>query len=157
MNVMTIQTSTTGDQIASKSVEIIAPAPKVWAALTNPELMKKWMADPETEINIATDWIVGNPMIIHGTLHRIKFRNMGTVLQFEPERALTYTHLSSLSRLPDEPSSYSVMEFQLASIEDRTNLKLTLSNFPTESIFKHLVFYWNVTLELLKKMIETPE
>jgi len=154
MNVMTIHTSPQGEQIANKTIEIDAPTSKVWDALTNPELMKKWMADTETEINIATDWTVGNPMIISGKLHRIKFKNIGTVLQFEREKILTYSHLSSLSRLPDEPKSYSVMEFRLVPVENRTNLELTLSNFPTESILKHLVFYWNVTLELLKKMIE---
>lgn len=31
---------------------------------------------------------------------------------------------------------------------------LSLSNFPTESIYKHLAFYWDITLELLKKLIE---
>jgi hypothetical protein len=114
--------------------------------------MKKWMS--ETEIDILTDWKVGNPFVIRGVLHRVKFENKGTVLQFEPEKLLQYSHLSSLSKLPDTPENYSILEFRLASINDQTELAFTASNFPTETIYKHLAFYWNVTLELLKRMIE---
>jgi len=127
----------------------------VWEALTNPELMKKWMS--ETEINIITDWKVGSPMIIRGNLHGIKFENKGTVLQFEPEKILQYNYLSSISRLPDQPGNYSSIEFRLAPIEDQTALTVLVSNFPTEIIYKHLAFYWNVTLEILKRLIENQE
>jgi hypothetical protein len=65
-----------------------------------------------------------------------------------------YSHLSSISRLPDEQENYSIVAFRLQPKEDETLLTLTLSNFPTESIYQHLAFYWNVTLETLKKMIE---
>jgi uncharacterized protein YndB with AHSA1/START domain len=138
--------------MANKTIRIDAPTSKVWEALTNPEAMKKWMS--ETEINIITDWKVGNPIVMNGNLHRINFENKGTVLQFEREKILKYSHLSSLSRLPDEPRNYSIIEFSLTPIENGTDLTVTLSNFPTEAIDKHLVFYWNVTLEILKRMIE---
>ena len=149
---MNIYTSPEGDPIANKTIEINAAPSKVWDALTNPELMKRWMS--ETEIKITTDWEVGNPFIIHGNLHGINFENNGTVLQFEREKVLKYSHLNSLSRLPDEPRNYSMIEFTLAPRENQTSLTVTLSNFPTESIYKHLVFYWNVTLEILKRRME---
>jgi len=117
--------------------------------------MKKWMS--ETEIDIITDWKVRSPIVIRGNLHGIKFKNNGTVLQFEPEKILRYNHLSSLSRLPDKLENYSVVEFILAPAENQTVLTLTLSIFPTETIYKHLVFYWNVTLEILKRLIEKQE
>jgi uncharacterized protein YndB with AHSA1/START domain len=139
-------------KIVSKTILINAPTLKVWETLTNPELMKKWMS--ETEINIITDWKIGNPIIMRGSLHRINFENKGIVLQFEPEKILQYSHLSSLSRLPDKPENYSIIEFRLAPIKNQTMLTLTVSNFPTETIYKHLAFYWNVTLEILKRMIE---
>ena len=142
----------TNGNIVSKTVHINASTSVVWEALTNPELIKKWMS--ETEITIITDWKVGNPFIIRGILHRVKFENKGTVLQFEPEKLLRYSHLSSLSRLPDKPENYSTIEFSLAPTNNQTTLILTASNFPTETIYKHFAFYWNVTLEILKRMIE---
>jgi uncharacterized protein YndB with AHSA1/START domain len=144
--------STDGD-IVQKTVHINAPTSVVWETLTNPELMKKWMS--ETEINILTDWKVGSPLVIRGLLHRVKFENKGTVLQFEPEKILRYTHLSSLSRLPDQPENYTILAFSLTAINRQTKLAFTAGNFPAESIYKHFRFYWNVTLEILKKMIET--
>ena len=147
-----IYTSPTSGKTFDKIIHINAPTSKVWETLTNPELMKKWMF--ETEINIITDWKVGTPIVIRGNLNGKNFENKGTVLQFELEKTLQYNHLSSLSRLPDKPENYSVLEFRLAPIENQTTLTLTLRNFPTESIYKHLAFYWNVTLEILKRMIE---
>ena len=147
-----LYTSPADGNIINKTVHIHAPAPKVWEALTNLELMKKWMF--ETEISITTDWNVGSPIVMRGNLNGKNFENNGTVLQFEPEKILRYTHLSSLSRLADKPENYSVLEFRVAPIENQTALTLTLSNFPTESIYKHLAFYWNVTLEVLKRRLE---
>jgi hypothetical protein len=31
---------------------------------------------------------------------------------------------------------------------------LTLSDFPTHTIYKHLDFYWRTTLEILKQFVE---
>ncbi len=149
---MDIHTSPTGAKTAMKTVEINAPPSKVWDVLTNPIFMKKWMS--ETELDIVTDWQVGGPIITRGNLHRVNFENKGTVLQFEPGKILEYTHLSSISRLGDQPENYSIFEFRLTPIENQTSLTLTLSNFPTDAIYKHLVFYWNVTLEIIKKMVE---
>ena len=147
-----VYTSATSGNIFNKTIYINAPTSKVWDALTNPELMQKWMS--ETKIDIITDWKVGNPIVIRGTSNGKNFENNGTVLQFELEKILQYNHLSSLSRLPDKPENFSVLEFRLTPMENQTTLTLALSNFPTETIYKHLAFYWNVTLEILKRMIE---
>jgi uncharacterized protein YndB with AHSA1/START domain len=152
---MSEQIENVSDKIVSKTVQIDAPISRVWDSLTNPEIMKKWMS--ETEIEILTDWKVGSPFTIRGRLHGIKFENMGKVLQFEPEKLLQYSHLSSLSRLPDKLENYAILEFRVAPMDNRTAVTLTASHFATESIYKHMAFYWNVTLEILKRMIEKQE
>jgi uncharacterized protein YndB with AHSA1/START domain len=139
--------------IFQKVVEINARPSQVWHVLTTQALMKQWMM-PDFEINIITDWAVGSAMIIRGKMNGKDFENNGTVLQFESEKTLQYSHLSSSSRLPDRPENYSLIEFGLQPIEEKTTLTLTLRNFPTESIYHHLVFYWKVTLEVFKRMIE---
>jgi uncharacterized protein YndB with AHSA1/START domain len=142
-----------GQQTFTRTVLIHASAAEVWQALTDVEWMKKWMM-ADIELQIITSGRVGGPMIIRGNMGGKEFENDGTILQFEPERVLQYSHRSSLSRLPNQPQSYSTIEFELSPVGDQTNLRLTLRNFPTESIHKHLTFYWNVTLEVLKRMIE---
>lgn len=108
----------------------------------------------EKEIAIVTDWKIGSPITIHGDWDTAAFENNGAVLKFDPHKMLSYSHLSSLSNLPDEIGNYTIIEFALTPREDETLLTLTLSNFPTESIYKHFAFYWNGTLVLLKDFAE---
>jgi uncharacterized protein YndB with AHSA1/START domain len=144
-------------EIKPITIEIIINAPvlKTWKALTEPELMKQWMS--EEPLDIITDWKVGGPILIKGNIHEVYFENTGRIVQFEQYKILSYEHLSSLSQLPDVPASYSVLEFELQALNQQTHLKLTLRNFPTESIYKHLKFYWETTVGILKKFTEALE
>lgn len=140
-------------QQLEKTIHIKASPSIVWGTLTNPEVMKQWMGEPEMEIEIITSWKVGTPIVIKG-FHHVKFENTGTVLQFESDRILKYDYLSSISRLPNISENHTLIEFRLAPSENQTILTLTLSNFPTESIYKHINFYWTTTIETLKDWIE---
>ena len=88
--------------VIENSATIHAPPSEVWRALTDPDLMKQWMAEPEMRIGIITDWKVGSPIIVKGRHNNVDFENKGTVLHFEPNSILRYSHLSSVSRLPDK-------------------------------------------------------
>ncbi len=107
-----------------QSVTIDAPARFVWEQLTRTERMKEWMGEPGMEIEIDTDWNVGGPIAVSGLLHHARVRNAGVVLEFKPPTRLSYTHLSSLSRLPDEPESYTTLAFAVQPEDDRTSLTL---------------------------------
>lgn len=124
----------------------------MWAALTEPVQMKQWMS--EATVDIITDWQPGSPINIRGQVYKKPFDNLGTVVTFEPPHQLAYTHLSSLSHLPDEPDSYTLFSFTLKETGNGTELTFTATNFPTDAIYHHIAFYWNVTLELLKKYME---
>jgi uncharacterized protein YndB with AHSA1/START domain len=137
----------------STTIIINANSNEVWKILTDPELMIKWIGEGELEIEIQTTWQVTSPILIRG-FHHVRFENKGTVLHFNPEKQLTYTHLSSLSRLPDKPENYSILEFILITSEGNTRLTLHISNFPTLTIRKHLEFYWRGTLPKIKEISE---
>ena len=115
--------------------------------------MKQWMGDAEMEIDIQTTWQVNSPIVISG-FHHLKFENKGTVLQFEPGQALKYNFLSSISRLPDIPENYTIIGFTLSPADNQTALTLVITNFPTETIYLHLDFYWRTTIELIKHFTE---
>lgn len=141
-------------RLIDTSITINAPPTAVWRALTDLSLMKQWMAEPEMHLEIFTDWQTGSPVVMKGW-HHTAFENRGSVLRFEPESVLQYTHLSSVSRLPDKHENYTVIGFRLAPEPPHsTSLHLAISNFPTESIFRHFDFYWRVTLPILKRFVE---
>lgn len=136
-----------------KSVLIQASPATVWKALTDPAQMIQWMGEPELNLSIDTSWQVGSPITIRG-FHHALFENRGTVLQFAPHSILSYNHLSSVSRLPDVPESYTRFTFVLAPALQQTQLTLTINNFPTETIYQHLAFYWRTTVEKIRLFAE---
>lgn len=140
-------------QLISKTVLIKAPPAALWECLTNPVLMTQWMAEPEIDVQVDTDWQVGSTVTVSG-FHHVSFINKGTVLQFDPLKALRYTHLSSVSHLPEKPESYCVFEFLLEPSGNGTFLTVNISNFPTESIFRHLDLYWKTTVAIFKDFVE---
>src|SRR4051812_41464759 len=93
-----------------RTVIINALPSAVWQALTVPSQMSEWMGEPQMRVQVATDWMEGSRIVISG-FHHANFQNTGTILRFDPERLLRYTHLSSLSRLPPTPENHSVIEF----------------------------------------------
>ena len=101
--------------IFEKIVDIQAAVSRVWRALTTPAIMKKWMM-PDMEIEILTDWKVGGLLLIRGNMNGKDFENRGTVLQYETEKRLQYSHWSTISRLPDRPENYSIVGFELQPV-----------------------------------------
>jgi len=142
------------EPIISKTVTVQASILTVWHSLITPELMKLWMADTDMSIEVETTWRLHDPILIGGYVHQIPFENRGTVRQFSPPYVLAYSHLSSLSNLPDIPVNHTVITFQLADADNGTTLTLIVRNFPTESIYRHLALYWTTTLDVLKSFVE---
>ena len=137
----------------SATVTIGAEPATVWATLTDPKLMAAWMGEPDMKLEIETSWKINTPISIRG-FHQVNFENKGIILKYAREQLLSYSHLSSVSRLPDSIENYSVLEFVLIRINEQTTLTINISNFPTESIQKHLEFYWRVTIYKIKEYAE---
>ena len=136
-----------------KIILINATPSMVWKHLTSPDLMQEWMGDPEMKIEILSEWKPGAPITIKG-FHHVQFENKGTILQFEPERVFQYEYLSSMSNLEDLAENYTTITFYLSSKGGQTELRIEAENFPTIEIYKHLEFYWNGTVTLLRNLIE---
>lgn len=141
-------------QQIEKRISIEAKPAVVWKALTDPDLIKRWMAEPEIGLQVLVEWKEGSTISMKG-FHHVQFENKGIVLKVDPVRELQYSYLSSLSRLPDQPENYSIINFQLNPSGNNTEVVLAIRNFPTESIFRHVDLYWQGTLVILKQVVET--
>ena len=137
----------------STTVTINATPATVWFVLTDPKSMAAWMGDPGMKLEVETSWKIDSPIAIRG-FHHIKFENKGTILKYDKEQVVSYSHLSSVSRLPDSIENYAVLEFILTPINNQTILAVTVTNFPTETIQKHLEFYWRGTVAKIKEYAE---
>lgn len=141
--------------IFSTTILIDSEPSKVWTTLTDTKLISDWMGEPEMKLEVETSWKINSPIFIRG-FHHIKFENKGIILKYIKEQILSYSHLSSVSRLTDKVENYSILEFVLIPVnEQATTLTLNISNFPTEIIQKHLEFYWRGTIHRIKKYVES--
>lgn len=136
-----------------KTISITAAPAKVWRYLTQPQLMEKWIGEPEMNIKVETDWAIGNHITIKG-FHHINFQNTGKILAFIPYQLIRYSHLSSLSKLPTHPDNHTIISISLQPSANTTQLTIMLENFPSETIYRHLDFYWQGTIHILRKQIE---
>lgn len=135
------------------STVINASPARIWDALTNIQQMQSWMGESEMKIEVFTDWVEGHSFVVKG-FHHVPFVNKGQVLHFDPHRHLAYSHLSSVSHLPETPENQTIFDFRLEPSGNATNLIVTASVFPTEAIYRHVDFYWRVTIGILKSFVE---
>ena len=68
-------------------VDILAPASKVWLALTVPDLVKQWQYGAD----LLTTWEPGTPIIFRNDWNGQTFEQKGTVLEFTPVSRLKYS------------------------------------------------------------------
>ena len=141
------------DRSVSASIAIAAPAASVWRALTTPELMAEWMSIGEP-LTVESDWVVGGPIVLSGTLAGHRYADEGTILRLEPERALAYSHWSRFSRLPDRPENRTVVELVLSPGAAGTTVSVTHRNLTSDDVVGHVNFYWPGALRRLRDLDE---
>ena len=132
------------------SILIDAPKAKVWDALINPALIKKYLFGT----NAISDWEVGSSLVFQGEYEGTTYQDKGTILQIEPEKILQYTYLSSFSGLADLPENYSIVTMELSDEKVGVLLSITQSNYQDEERLQHAKEGWKSTLQLLKKIVE---
>lgn len=139
-------------QTVQKTVRIHADLSTVWKALTDPRKMRLWMS--EKPIEIISGWKAGSSISIHGKMEQFAYATKGTILKWIPDEAFHYSYWNEISAMPDVPENYSVLEFNLSQQETITTVDFKQSNFKGEATYEHAKFFWNVALEVMKKMIE---
>jgi uncharacterized protein YndB with AHSA1/START domain len=142
---------------AKATVVVDRPRQEVWKALTDPELVKQYFMGA----TVKTDWQVGHPITFSGTWKDKPFEDKGEILEFKPEKEMTYSHWSPLSGAEDAPENYHVVHIALADADGGTTVTLEQSNLNgdvTEADRTSRADYeknWKSTLQGLKKVTES--
>lgn len=133
------------------SIDIDAPPSKVWAALTMPDLIKRYMMGATVE----TDWQVGHPITWSGEWQGKSYVDKGVIRAIDPERRLSMTHWSPLSGLADRPENHHTVTYELQASGAGTRVTLTQENLTgvsPEQSRKN----WQPMLDGLKQTAEGP-
>lgn len=139
----------TTKQTVQVSTTIKAPTNKVWQALIDPQIVKKYLFST----NLETNWIVGQPIFFRGTWEKKSYEDKGIVLEFTPKKFLKYSYWSSFSGKPDRPENYQFISYLLEDLIDKTHLTILQEN--TDLAAKeHSEQNWKAVLDSLKKILE---
>ena len=136
--------------VATAQCEIDAPPDKVWQALTNPELIKKYMFGSE----VKTDWKLGSPITWQGEFEGRKYEDKGEILAVQPGRRLEVTHFSPLTGQEDRPENYHRVRYELQQTSRGTSVRLTQDNSSSAEEAEHSAANWQMMLDGLKKVAE---
>lgn len=138
------------DYLATAETEISASPTQVWAVLTDPEQIKKFMFGAEVE----TDWQPGSPIIWKGVYEGKEYEDKGEILAVEPGRLLKVTHYSPLSGQPDKPENYHTLTYELAESGTATKLSLSQDNNASEEEAEHSRGMWEMLVNGVKEAAE---
>lgn len=137
--------------IAKQSIVIDAPVSKIWDALINPAIIKKYMFGT----NVVSDWKVGSPITYRGIWNGKTYEDKGTILELVPERLFVSTYWSSMSGLTDTPENYKKVTWKLQTGKNGIQLTVTQDNNTTEAEKNHSEDNWQMVLEKIKELLET--
>jgi len=132
------------------SIQINAPAFKVWDALTNPEQVKKYFFGTKLESSL----VVGEPIIFSGEWEGKPYQDKGTVLENITNRILKYSYWSNLSGTPDLPENYATVTYRLEDIDGNTKLTIAQDGIKTEESKTDSENNWKFLLDSIKKLVE---
>ena len=99
-------------------VKILAPASKVWLALTVPDLVKQWQYGSD----LLTTWEPGTPIVFRNEWNGQVFEQKGTVLEFIPGSRLKYSLFFPRPGLQDVPENHFFMTYELTESNGHTSL-----------------------------------
>ncbi len=136
---------------ATASVTINAPTSRVWEALTNPELIKRYLFGAD----VISDWKEGSQIIYKGIYEGKAYEDKGSVLQSEPNRVLLITHWSPLSGTPNTPENYHKVSYELAAENGSTQLTITQDNNSSKEEQEQNANFWKMVLDGMKKLLES--
>jgi len=136
--------------IAMTSIDVQAPADKVWAALVDPEKIKQYMFGTK----VTSDWKEGSPITWAGEWKGKPYEDKGKILKIQQGKLLEYSHYSPMTGAPDVPESYHTVSIELAEASGRTKLTLAQDNNSNDEARKQSEQNWKQMLEGLKKVVE---
>jgi len=139
------------NRVATAIVTVDASPERVWAALTDPAIIRRYMFGS----TVTSDWKVGSTITYAGEYEGKKYEDHGEILEIRVPELLRSTHFSPLSGKPDVPENYHTLTYTLRADGDRTRLELSQDNNASAEEAEHSAGNWKQMLEALKSVVES--
>ena len=138
--------------LATATVTIHASPEQVWAALTDPAIISRYMFGS----TVTSKWEVGSTITYAGEYEGKQYEDHGEILEIRPAELLRSTHFSPLSGQPDIPENYHTLTYTLEPDGDQTRLTLSQDNNGSEAEVEHSAANWQQMLDSMKSVVESP-
>jgi hypothetical protein len=135
--------------IVNKIRRINANTKRVWDILT--ETSTDWNG---IAIETKSEWTPNSDILFSFVWDGKEYTDKGKIIEFETEKVFSHTYWSGFSGLPDQNENYSKVQYELKKTDTGTLLKLTHSNFATETMYKDSDKNWEDTLDKIKEKCE---
>lgn len=137
--------------VLSESIDIKAPAAKVWRGLTDPAIIKEYLYGTNTQ----TTWEIGTEVVFEGEFDGKSYRDKGVVLENEPGSLLSYTYWSGFSGMEDKPENYSIVTCRVIPLdEEHTRLTWTHRGYASKEAYEHSKIGMKPFMESIKTVME---
>ena len=136
--------------VAKAQTIINATTDKVWNALTNSEMIKKYMFGA----TVVSDFKKGSNIVWKGEWKGKSFEDKGVILEVKPNSKLEYSHYSPLTGQPDIPENYHTVTIELSEENNQTIVTLSQDNNANEQAKQHSETNWAEMLKGLKAVVE---
>ena len=133
-----------------KTIKINTDPSKVWDALTNPKMIKKYLFDT----NVKSEWKIGSKISFEGNYQGKKFKDKGIIQKLDKEKLFQYTYLSEFSGLEDKDENYSIITFELITENKKTKLMVTQNGFVDKKAQGHSDKGWSMVFRTIKNILE---
>jgi uncharacterized protein YndB with AHSA1/START domain len=137
-------------QTLTTTIDINAPAAKVWKGLTDPELVKQYFFGT----NLKSDWKEGSPITFSGEWDGKAYEDKGTILEITPGEYVKYSYWSSMSGTEDKPGNYANVSYRVTEKDGITALEITQDGIKDEASKEHSEQNWQMVFGGLKKILE---
>jgi uncharacterized protein YndB with AHSA1/START domain len=134
-------------------ISINASKSKVWQALTDAEIVKKYFFGTHQ----ITDWQQGSDIVWTGEWEGKTYRDHGKILEITPGTYVKYSYWSSMGGMEDKPENYQNVSYKLTEDNGITTLSITQDNIKDEASKEHSEQNWQYIYGSMKKMIEDGE
>ena len=139
--------------VVRRSIEIKAPARRIWELLTDPGHTVKYMFGCE----VISDWNIGSPLLWKGAADGVVYVK-GNLIALEKEKLFSFTVFDPNAGIEDTPSNYTTVVIELTPVNGTTALTVTQGDFTGvvdgRNRFMSTEAGWDMVLPRIKELAE---